>query len=163
MPWSFVPALPTTTTHVNDESYGQFRAYRVGSLVRCRPTLSRADDNHRKRGNVTWGGGQPPPPPPSPAPPPVPPAPPIPAPPAVCGKLLLDTGVGEFDIGDAKASSVDGCCALCSHNPRCKIWAWHAEQGGVCHMHTAQGEINHHPGCYAGVMNRTAAWMSRIP
>jgi len=111
-------------------------------------------DNTKRRGNVTWGGGQPPPP--SPPPPSPPPPPPGPLPP-VCGRLLANTGVGNFDLGQKRTGTAAACCAWCAATPACKIWAWHTEQNNECHLHTAKGEINKHQGCYAGVLNRTDA------
>ena len=69
-----------------------------------------------------------------------------------CAKLRYRR---NSDLGSHVTATVGACCALCEASIACKIWAWHAEQGKQCHLHTAQGTINHHPGCYAGVMNRT--------
>lgn len=126
---------------------------------------------------ICWGGnggdgGPCPPfiPPPSP-PPPSPPPPPPPAP-ASCGVVRTDTGVGGTG-SDLKSllkrvDTLADCCAWCethrvlSPDPEgaggCVFWAWHAEQGDICHLHTAAGKFSRKAGCFSGqVANTTEA------
>ncbi len=50
------------------------------------------------------------------------------------------------------------CCALCTANPACAIWAWHGElKPTECHLHSADAVIikhHDHKGCWAGVVKR---------
>ena len=109
-------------------------------------------DNNAKRGNITWGAGQPPPPPP---PPPPAPLPPQPQPPAVCGQLLRNTAVGNTPDKAVLAASVAECCTLCTKDPTCFKWAWHAEiLPRECHMHAKSGLVHPLKGCFSGVMKR---------
>jgi hypothetical protein len=77
----------------------------------------------------------------------------------VCGRLLKNTGVSEFefDIGVHSVGSYAACCSLCAADQNCTQWAWHAElPGSLCHLHSAQAKV--YPGkegCFAGVMNGT--------
>ncbi len=109
-----------------------------------------------KTGTIEWADGPAGPPKiwPGNPDPPAPPSPPAPPAPASCGTVLANTGVANFDIvAPIEAASVDECCALCQNHTGCSIWAWHAEQpGNPCHLHSKKGEINHHRGCYAGVL-----------
>ena len=74
---------------------------------------------------------------------------------ATQGEDSLET-VGDEPDKTRPASSVAECCALCFKNQACGKWAFHAEvPPRMCHMHAASGLVDHHPGCYNGVMNRT--------
>eukprot|EP01048_Picozoa_sp_COSAG05_P012907 COSAG05_NODE_1329_length_5159_cov_5.257510_2_plen_518_part_00 len=104
-------------------------------------------------------GGPCPPFKPAPPAPPVPPAPPAPA---SCGIVRGDTGVSgagsDLRPLEKQVESAAECCAWCqahSHLPRdarmgCVFWAWHAEQGNTCHLHTAGGKFSHKEGCFSG-------------
>eukprot|EP01052_Picozoa_sp_SAG31_P019017 SAG31_NODE_1370_length_8610_cov_2.897192_4_plen_136_part_00 len=111
-----------------------------------------------KTGSIDWADGPAGPPKiwpgnPNPPAPPTPPAPPAPPAPASCGKVMVNTGVANFDLGVHAATSIDECCSLCQKHGGCAVWAWHAElHGKPCHLHSKKGEINHHAGCYAGVL-----------
>ena len=109
-------------------------------------------DQNTKKGTVWWAGE------PAPAPTPAPPPPPAPTPPpAYCTAPMHDTGLANADLGNAQAvASFGECCERCHGRKGCVAWAWHAEQGGACHLHTAQASLHPKPtGCVSGYINAT--------
>ena len=110
-------------------------------------------DSKSNRGSVWFAGD--PKPTPSPPTPPAPPTPPPSPAPAYCGKPLMDTGMANADILAKPTGSYSECCELCHTTEKCVIWAWHHEQGGMCHFHTAAAIRDTKKGCVSGYVNGT--------
>ena len=130
-----------------------WRRFFGGDTTRA-PTVVEWDDE-RQRGQISWSG-QPLKPPLPPAPPP-PPSPPAPVVPAACGKLLMNTGIGPPDLGNATVvSSATQCCESCRAMAGCVAWAWHTEQGHMCHYHSADAKPSPHKrGAFSGFLPQT--------
>jgi hypothetical protein len=135
-------------------------------------------DGHTARGQICWAdttdeaGVAPCPPFPPPRPPPPPPAPPAPA---SCGAIRRDTGVGGIgsDVHSLqkKVGTAAACCEWCEHNryfhdPEyeggCMFWAWHAEDGNACHLHTAAGQFSKKSGCFSGKLLNNTKLMAAV-
>ena len=107
-------------------------------------------------GQICWKGDPGPCPvfPPTPSPSPAPSPAPVPPVPASCGQVHSNTGVGgvgsDMKNLEKVLQSAADCCAYCQNTSQCVMWAWHAEQKGECHLHTAKGVFTNHKGCFSG-------------
>ena len=111
------------------------RTFGSGTVARWYP--------HANAGTVQWAGE---------------PFPPVPPPPPShnvthqCGKLQVNMGQAQADLGDARAAgSAQECCDRCQQHTGCQVWAWHTEQTpAMCHLHTADAQPHRKVGCYSG-------------
>jgi hypothetical protein len=144
------PLGPPLANATKDASGVYHRNFSSGTYV--------SFDTNANKGQIHWAGGAPTPAPSAPAPAPTP-TPPGPRPAPTCGTLLPNTGINHHDV--AKKTIVPdpaSCCDLCDADASCFMWAWHGEQGGECHLHANNSEIDplgQLKGCWSAVMNRS--------
>ena len=70
-------------------------------------------------------------------------------------KAILDTsGVCAFLAGAKVVAAMSECCNSCRATPGCEAWAWHTEQGNMCHFHTANATTSEGVrGCYSAFLS----------
>ena len=106
-------------------------------------------DSKTEAGLIWWAG--------DPAPAPTPPPTPAPPAPQYCTKPRHE-GMANADLGgEVVVASYANCCMACKAKAKCTQFAWHHEEGNVCHFHTAKATPSKNPGCMSGYVNNTLA------